>query len=57
MTKIFLLHGSYGSPEGNWFPWLKKELEKLDCTVLIPKFPTPENQSLETWLAVFKEYG
>jgi predicted alpha/beta hydrolase family esterase len=56
MTNVFIIHGSYGHPEENWFPWLKKELEKLSHTVYIPKFPTPEGQTLENWLKVFENY-
>ena len=56
MTNIFIIQGAYGNPEENWFPWLKSELEKLDCRVFIPKFPTPKNQSLENWLKVFDNY-
>ncbi len=57
MTNIFIIHGAYGNPEENWFPWLKVELEKINCKVFIPEFPTPENQSLTTWLNVFEEYN
>ena len=56
MTNVFIIHGAYGHPNENWFPWLKSELEKLGCKVFVPKFPTPENQSLENWLKVFKDY-
>ena len=56
MTNIIIIHGTGGNPNGNWFPWLKSELEKLDCRVFVPKFPTPENQSLENWLNAFKDY-
>ncbi|OGM34824.1 hypothetical protein A3D84_03075 [Candidatus Woesebacteria bacterium RIFCSPHIGHO2_02_FULL_42_20] len=56
MTNIIIIHDTGGNPNGNWFPWLKSELEKLDCRVFVPKFPTPENQSLENWLKVFKAY-
>jgi len=51
-----IIHGAYGNPNENWFPWLKKELEKTGCTVSVPKFPTPENQTLESWLNVFNDY-
>ncbi len=57
MTTVFIIHGSYGHPKENWFPWLKSELEKLGCKVFVPKFPTPENQKLDVWLNVLKEYN
>ena len=25
---IFLVHGSFGKPFENWFPWLEEELSK-----------------------------
>jgi predicted alpha/beta hydrolase family esterase len=53
---IFIIHGSFGTPNENWFPWLKKEISKQGVEVFIPQFPTPENQSLEKWLFSFKEY-
>jgi len=52
----FIIHGSFGSPEENWFPWLKAELEKLGVEVFVPRFPTPEGQNLENWLKVFEEF-
>ena len=56
MTNIFIIHGAYDNPGKNWFPWLKNELEKLECKVFIPKFPTPENQTLENWIDAFEDY-
>ncbi len=56
MKNVFIIHGTYGHPEENWFPWLKSKLEKLGCKVFVPKFPTPLNQSLENWLEVFEDY-
>ncbi len=53
---FFIIHGAYGNPEENWFPWLKKELEKKGYEVIIPKFPTPIGQSLESWLRVLNKY-
>jgi uncharacterized protein len=52
----FIIHGTFGHPGENWFPWLKEELEKLGYNVHVPTFPTPENQSLESWREVFSEY-
>jgi len=56
MQNVIIIHGAYGNPEENWFPWLREELEDLRCRVLVPKFPTPEGQNLDNWLAVFEEY-
>jgi predicted alpha/beta hydrolase family esterase len=56
MPKVFIIHGAYGHPGENWFPWLRDELEKMGLEVIVPAFPTPENQSLGNWAAVFEEY-
>lgn len=48
----FIFHGTAGSPEGNWFPWLKRELEAKGITTTVPRFPTPEGESLEAWFEV-----
>lgn len=56
MNNIFIIHGAYGHPQENWFPWLKSKLEKLGCRVFVPKFPTPKNQTLEKWLKIFEKY-
>jgi len=56
MKTAFIIHGTGGSPEWNWFPWMKEHLEEKWYKVVIPKFPTPDNQSLESWQEVFKEF-
>lgn len=37
--KFVIFHGSFGNPEENWFPQLKKDLENLNQEVLVPAFP------------------
>lgn len=54
--KFILIHGAYGNPKENWFPWLKLRLEEEGHEVIIPQFPTPEEQSLDSWMRVLNKY-
>ena len=56
MANVFIIHGVGGCPEENWFPWLKDELVKLGHNVIVPQFPTPENQALQNWLDTLEKY-
>lgn len=38
-----LLHGFTGSPDKNFFPWLKDQLKKAGHTVEVPKMPNTNN--------------
>ncbi len=53
---FIIIHGVYSNPDDNWFPWLKKQLEGMGYEVVVPKFPTPLNQSLESWTKVLSQY-
>ena len=41
--RYVLLHGYTGSPETNFFPWLKSELEKTGSEVIVPKLPNSDD--------------
>jgi len=51
-NNIVILHGTFSNPNSNWFPWLKKELVLLNQNVIVPKFPTPQNQTIEKWIEI-----
>ncbi|MCK9185957.1 alpha/beta fold hydrolase [Candidatus Gracilibacteria bacterium] len=58
MKNIFIIHGTEGHPEENWFPWLKQELEKKGYNVLVPQFPSPPTipAKIAEWFDVLKDY-
>ena len=66
--QFILIHGSFGNPNKNWLPQLKKDLLSLEQNVLTPKFPcddwdevtksgpdsTSKHQNLKNWLKIFE---
>lgn len=52
--KIAIFHGTMGSPDGNWFPWLK-EMFLGRADVIIPRLPTPDGQHVRGWISATKE--
>lgn len=53
---IFLVHGTFGKPFENWFPWLENELDKKKIRCTVPSFPTPEHQNYEDWKRLMDYY-
>lgn len=56
MKTAFIIHGTWWSPEGNWFPWMKEKLEAKWYQVFIPRLPTPQGQNLKAWTQEFEKY-
>ncbi len=56
MKNAIIIHGTEGCPEENWFPWLKDKMKEYDYEVIVPQFPTPEDQTPEAWFKVFEKY-
>lgn len=53
MKKAVLLHGTDGSPDASWLPWLRVELEKKGFNVWVPLLPenhTPNRERYESFL-------
>lgn len=56
MHTYVIIHGTKGTPDGNWFPWLAQELAKRGNRVVVPRMPTPDGQSLAAWLTAFTQH-
>jgi uncharacterized protein len=68
--QFVVFHGSFGNPNGNWSPYIKKHLEIIGQKVIAPQFPIenydkftengpnqkPQNQNLSNWLDFFEKY-
>ena len=55
MRNAILIHGWGGRPQRDWFPWAKKELEKIGLNVIIPKMPDTEKPIIEKWINKLNE--
>lgn len=56
-NNYLIIHGSFGNPFGNWFPYLRKEIEKKDSQVYTPDFPTGVGyQNYENWSNLLRTY-
>jgi uncharacterized protein len=55
MKNAIILHGTLGSPAGNWFAWLKTELENKGLQVWLPQLPHAEQPSLREWADFVQE--
>ncbi len=57
MNNYLLVHGSFGSPFVNWFPYLRNEIENRGLVVYTPDFPTGVGyQNYNNWEKVLESY-
>ncbi|KPJ57199.1 esterase [Parcubacteria bacterium DG_74_2] len=57
-VKIIIVRGNGNStPDEIWFPYVKKELEKIGLMVINEEFPDPELAREEYWLPFIKKLG
>ena len=53
----FIIHGSFGSPFGNWFSWLQDFIGAEGKEVYVPHFPIGVGyQNFENWSKLLKTY-
>lgn len=53
----FIIHGSFGSPLGNWIPYLRRQIENRGLEAYTPDFPIGIGfQNYENWSKLLKCY-
>ena len=51
--RVVILHGAYGRPDSNWFPWLAERVRAAGHEAVLPSFPTPQGQTPAAWLDAY----
>jgi len=49
MKNAIILHGTENNPNDNWFPWLKKELERKGFRVWVPFLPCSDKPNVDKY--------
>ena len=54
MMKAIIVHRWDGSHSSDWYPWLKKELEKNNVSVEVPAMPNAAEPKINAWVSQLK---
>lgn len=57
MKSASIFHGTGGTPEHFWFPYLKQQLENRDYAVWLPQLPDTKKPNIGVWLPFAIEGG
>ncbi len=55
MKRAFIVHRWDGTPKSDWYPWLKKELEKKGFKVEVPTMPNTSEPKINNWVNHLKK--
>lgn len=55
MKRIIIVHRWGGSPDDDWYPWLKRELEAKGYEVNALKMPDTEQPQIDSWVSYLKD--
>lgn len=55
MKQIYLIHGWDGTPDSDWFPWVKQQLSAQGYYVNTPEMPETAAPTIEKWVGKLEE--
>jgi predicted alpha/beta hydrolase family esterase len=50
MKRAIIVHQWSGTPQTDWYPWAKQQLEDRGYTVLLPTMPDTDAPQIEPWV-------
>lgn len=55
MKRAFIIHRWEGTPQSDWYSWLKRQLESKDFKVKVLKMPNPSEPRIKPWVNHLKK--